>query len=113
MTPDERPPARTRPRPASDSGADPADLTPPAPRTPASAPVARAAVAPAHPAQGDPMAALTPTTGEGSWQLGVRVGQEYFELVDRVKAETGASKRKIIENALAYTYASYMKSGEK
>ncbi len=107
MTPDERPPARTRPRPASDSGADPADLTPPAPRP--STPRAT----PASPPQGDPMAGLAAQAANFTGQLGVRVSQEHFELVERVKADTGASKRKIIEHALAYTYASYMKSGEK
>lgn len=108
MTSDERPPARPRPRPASDSGSDPVDLT----SAPATRPAAPATAAPAtNPEAGDPMAGLTPTTAEGSYQLGVRVSEEYYDLVERIKSETGASKRKIIENALAYTYANYMNQG--
>lgn len=111
MTSDERPPARPRPRPASDSGADPVDLVPP---TPAAAPEKASTPAPAteRAEVRDPMTGLTPGGAQGSFQLGVRVGEEYFDLVERVRADTHATKRKIIENALAYTYASYMKQGD-
>lgn len=114
MTSDERPPARPRPRPASDSGADPVDLVPPTPApAPAKASMRAPVVKPHEPAEvRDPMSGLTPGGAQGSFQLGVRVGEEYFDLVERVRADTQATKRKIIENALAYTYASYMKQGD-
>lgn len=57
------------------------------------------------------MAALSAPVVQGSWQLGVRVAPEFYALVDRLHKETGASKRKIVENALAYTYPEYMGEG--
>ena len=109
---DDRPIARTRPHPAPDAGADPVDLVPLA-LVPTPAP---ATAKQAHPSSGvestsqagegddDPLAALTGNVAQGSFQLGVRVSSEYYELVHRLHKETGASKRKIVENALEYTY---------
>jgi len=98
-------PGRTKPVPAADAGVDPVDFRPssPPPETPA-APAA-AVPAPAPSAKTPPPTDPAPSVGpQATVQLGVNVHPDVAQLVAQIKANTGLSKRAIVEKAILDTW---------
>jgi hypothetical protein len=117
----ERPAPRRRARPAADDAIDPMDTGTVPPRPPDTAALLapastapRQAVAPPHPRwpvpepQRSPAPvdrALVPRAASGAYvTLNVRVAPEVDQLINRVMAETGMTKRAAVEQALRQTY---------
>ncbi len=113
-------PQRTKPRPAPYAGVDPVDPTPAEGRgtapVPAAAPATPAAPSvPSTPSVQSPQerqgsaAGGYQSTGAGSEptvQLNSRVAVGIGAIVERVKRETGKTKREIIEEAITALYGS-------
>lgn len=93
-TSNERPTARSRPRPAEDEGIDPIAPPPPGPDHPGIAGVARRAV--------EAQARRGP---EPTVQLNVRVASDISALIDHQVSATGRTKRQLIEHAVRQAYS--------
>jgi len=61
---------------------------------------------PYHP-DADHLAALRTPTREETCQLGVSVSRAHADLVQKIHADTRATKRNIIENAIDYAYGAH------
>lgn len=98
MSANDRPTPRERPRPAPDSGEDPADLpTIPNRAQPTSEPAATAAT---------PLAwnAFKMQSAGPTKQLGQRVSKPVYDLLSDVHESTGIKMRALIEYAITQTY---------
>lgn len=84
MNADDRPPARTRPRPAADEMLDP--------------------VVPTNTSAARPTAGVPRRGPEPTVQLNVRIGADIGVLIDRAVALTGRTKRALIEEAIRTSY---------
>lgn len=92
-TSNERPTARSRPRPAEDEGIDP--IAPAAGPPPTALPGTVRPVEGAHARRGP----------EPTVQLNVRVASDVSALIDHQVSTTGRTKRQLIEHAIRQTYS--------
>lgn len=107
----DRPTPRSRPRPAADAGADPADLGPvrrqPTPAAPVEATPAQPAAEPAALPDDLPLADALRLMQSGgpTKQLGQRISEPVYDLLVRTAEATKTKQRTLIEYAIVKAFA--------